>query len=117
MSIAGHVPEKDGILACLLVAEMVARKGKGVKELLGNLLKKVGPLFTKREDVTLDETIQENLAKVQENPPDTFAGQPIQSVNRMDGCKFLMADGSWFLFRPSGTEPFVRCYGESPTQE
>ena len=96
---------------------MVARKGKGVKELLGNLLGKVGPLFTKRDDVTLDEAIQENLAKVQENPPDMFAGQPIQSVNRMDGCKFLMADGSWFLFRPSGTEPLVRCYGESSTQE
>ena len=82
-----------------------------------NLLKNVGPLFTKRDDVTLDEGMQENLAKVQESPPDMFAGQPIQSVNRMDCCKFIMAHGSWFLFRPSGTEPLVRCYGESHTQQ
>ena len=117
MSIAGHVPEKDGILACLLVAEMVARKRKGVKELLRSLLEKVGPLFTKREDVIISEAMQENLAKVHENPPTMFAGRQIQSVNRMDGCKFLMEDGNWFLLRSSGTEPLVRCYGESDTQE
>jgi len=117
MSITGHVPEKDGILACLLVSEMVARTGKGLQEMLGGLQEKVGPLYTKREDVTLNGPMQENLSKVQENPPDTFAGQTIESVNQVDGCKFQMADGSWFLFRPSGTEPLVRCYGEASTKE
>ena len=117
MSITGHVPEKDGILACLLVSEMVARTGKSVKELQASLLEKTGPIYTKREDVTLHGAMQENLMKVQEHPPDTFAGQPIHSVNRMDGCKLIMADGSWFLFRPSGTEPLVRCYGEAFTKD
>lgn len=117
MSITGHVPEKDGILACLLVAEMVARTGKSIKELVANLLERIEPLYFQREDVTLTEAMQENLAQVQANPPENFAGQPVQSVNRLDGCKLQMADGSWFLLRPSGTEPLVRCYGEAPSQE
>lgn len=117
MSITGHVPEKDGILACLLVAEMVARTGKSLKELVANLLERVGPLYSQREDVPLTETMQENLTKVQANPPEIFAGQTVQSVNRLDGCKLQMADGSWFLLRPSGTEPLVRCYGEAPSHE
>jgi len=117
MSITGHVPEKDGILACLLVAEMVARTGKSIKELLASLLERVGPLYSQREDVTLTEAMQKNLTKVQDNPPEAFAGQPVQTVNRLDGCKFQMADGSWFLLRPSGTEPLVRCYGEAPSEE
>jgi phosphoglucomutase len=117
MSIAGHVPEKDGILACLLVSEMVAKTGKGIKELLKDLNHRVGPLYTKREDVTLTEAMQENLTKVQDNPPEIFAEQRVQSVNRLDGCKLQLVDGSWFLLRPSGTEPLVRCYGEASTQE
>lgn len=117
MSITGHVPEKDGILACLLVSEMVAKTGKGIKELLKDLIHRVGPLYTKREDVTLTEAMQENLTKVQNNPPETFAAQRVQSVNRLDGCKLQLVDGSWFLLRPSGTEPLVRCYGEASTQE
>lgn len=117
MSITGHVPEKDGILACLLVAEMVARTGKGIKELQADLDNRVGPLYNKREDVTLTDSMQENLTKVQQDPPETFAGQSIQEVNRLDGCKLHMEDGSWFLFRPSGTEPLVRCYGEASSQQ
>jgi len=117
MSIIGHVPEKDGILACLLVSEMVARTGKSMKELSANLLDRVGGLYSQREDVTLTEDMQENLTKVQANPPESFAGQPVQTINRLDGCKLQMADGSWFLLRPSGTEPLVRCYGEAHTQE
>jgi len=117
MSIAGHVPEKDGILACLLVSEMVARTGKGIKELLEDLIRRVGPLYTKREDVTLTGAMRDNLLKIQDVPPGAFAGQPVQAVNRLDGCKLQLADGSWFLLRPSGTEPLVRCYGEASTQE
>ncbi|MDT7043103.1 phosphoglucomutase/phosphomannomutase family protein [Candidatus Nitronereus thalassa] len=117
MSISGHVPEKDGILACLLVAEMVARTGKGIKELLTNLIERVGPVYSRREDVMVTESMQENLSKVREEPPGAFAGQPIQTVNQLDGCKLQMEDGSWFLLRPSGTEPLVRCYGEASTKE
>ena len=61
--------------------------------------------------------MRENLLKVQQSPPSSLAGQSIQQVNTLDGCKLLLEDGSWFLFRPSGTEPLVRCYAEASTRQ
>ena len=51
--------------------------------------------------------MQENLLKVQKSPPGDLAGKSVQQVNTLDGCKLVLDDGSWFLFRPSGTEPLV----------
>lgn len=117
LSIQGHVPEKDGILACLLVAEMVARSGKSLTTLSADLWKRVGQIFTKREDLKIAEGMRECLDKVKNNPPESLAGQSVREVKTLDGCKLLLEDGSWFLFRPSGTEPLVRCYGEACTAE
>ena len=117
LSIQGHVPEKDGILACLLVSEMVARTGKSLGDLSADLATRVGSMFNKREDLRIAEPMRASLEKVKQSPPDTFAGQRVKEVKTLDGCQFLLQDGSWFLFRPSGTEPLVRCYGESTTQE
>ena len=117
LSIQGHVPEKDGILACLLVTEMIARTRKTLGELKEDLLQRVGPVFSARHDEPLADTIQDNLRKVQESPPGDFAGKSVQQVNTLDGCKFVLEDGSWFLFRLSGTEPLVRCYAEASTRK
>ncbi len=117
LSIQGHVPEKDGILACLLVAEMVARTGKTLTTLREDLASRIGKIFTTREDLRIAEGMRENLDKVKDNPPEDFAGQTVREVKTIDGCKLLLEDGSWFLFRPSGTEPLVRCYGEASTAE
>ena len=117
MSIQGHVPEKDGILACLLVTEMIARTKKPLRELTEDLFARVGAVFSSRDDQTLTETMQENLLKVQASPPSDLAGKSIQQVNTLDGCKLVLEDGSWFLFRPSGTEPLVRCYAEASTRQ
>jgi len=117
MSITGHVPEKDGILACALVTEMVANTGKTLRKLLEELFLRVGPIYTKREDVTVHENVRERLNTILVHPPDSFGGSEVAKVNKLDGCKFLMEDGSWYLLRPSGTEPIVRCYGEAKTPE
>ena len=117
LSIQGHVPEKDGILACLLVTEMIAQTKKTLRELTEDLFLRVGPVFSSRDDQTLTETMQENLLKVQKAPPSDLAGKSIQEINTLDGCKLVLEDGSWFLFRPSGTEPLVRCYAEASTRE
>lgn len=117
MSIMGHVPEKDGILACLLVTEMVAKMGKNIKDLLENLFKRVGSLYSQRVDIPVTDAISEILKRALENPPTTFAGSQVVQVNTLDGCKLLLENGSWFLFRPSGAEPIVRCYGEANTPE
>ena len=117
LSIQGHVPDKDGILACLLVTEMIARTGKTLRELTEALFSRVGAVFSSRVDHTILETMPENLLKVQESPPPHLAGKSIQQVNTLDGCKLVLEDGSWFLFRPSGTEPLVRCYAEASTPQ
>jgi len=113
LSIKGHVPEKDGILACFLVAEMVAREGKSVGQLLEALYEKVGRFVTKRENITLSPEIEEAFATRVHSLPVEIAGSRVEQVIRIDGTKLILSDGSWMLFRKSGTEPVVRLYGES----
>lgn len=115
MSIKGHVPEKDGILAGALVAEMVAFTGKTIQDLLKDLFDRVGVLYSSRQDLTMSKHIQEQIKHVIDRPPTTFAGMEVTRVNKLDGCKWLFPDGSWYLIRPSGTEPIIRCYGEAKT--
>jgi alpha-D-glucose phosphate-specific phosphoglucomutase len=113
LSIRGHLPEKDGILACLLVAEMVARSGRSVKQQLDALLKKVGPCYTVRVNVALAPDVQKRLMGKLKNDPKEFEGRRIAKLDRTDGLKLILDDGAWVLMRPSGTEPVVRIYCEA----
>lgn len=118
LSIKGHIPEKDGILACLLVTEMVARQGKSIKELLYDLYKEVGTIVTKRENIHLSLEKKSTFKEKLNSYPDKFAGLKVAEVNKLDGTKFLMEDGkSWLLMRESGTEPVVRLYGEAESDQ
>jgi phosphoglucomutase len=116
LTIQGHIPEKDGILACLLTAEMVVREGKTVSQLLDELYKKVGTVLTWRINLKLTPAIKENLAVKLAEPPSTFAGRKVKQVVTIDGTKLILADGSWVLMRPSGTEPVARLYIEAETE-
>ena len=113
LSIYRHLPEKDGILACLLVAEMVAATGKRIHELTAAMHAEFGPLFSKRIDVKLTPQLKESLAKKLANPPVELGGLQVESVNRTDGVKLLFGNGRWLLFRLSGTEPVARMYAEA----
>ena len=115
LSIKGHVPEKDGILAGALVAEMVAFTGKTIQDLLKDLFDRVGVLYASRQDLTINESMQEQVKQIIDHPPTTFASTEVTQVNKRDGCKLILSDGGWYLIRPSGTEPIVRCYGEATT--
>ena len=117
LSIKGHVPEKDGILACFLVAEMVAREGLPVKKLLERLYDQVGRFITKRENISLSPQLDEKFPEKMEASPANFAGSKVKEMVTIDGNKFILEDGSWLLFRKSGTEPVVRLYGEAATEE
>lgn len=113
LSIKGHVPEKDGVLACFLVAEMVAREGKSVSQLLEELYARVGRYITKRENIALSPEIEAAFPARVANLPGEIAGATVTDIIRIDGTKMVLSDGSWMLFRKSGTEPVVRLYGES----
>jgi phosphoglucomutase len=116
-SMKGHLPEKDGILACLLVAEMVASTGKGIPELLGDLFSTVGPCRTMRLNLSLEPSAKARLLERLQSPPPLFADRPVVGHVTLDGHKYILEDGSWVCFRPSGTEPVVRFYMEAPTEE
>ena len=113
MSIQGHYPEKDGILACLLAAEAVATRGASLSEQLAALEQRVGHIASGRIGVRLTPEIAASLPEKLKQEPAEIGGRRIERVNRLDGVKFIFADGSWMLLRPSGTEPLVRVYAES----
>ncbi len=113
LTVRGHVPDKDGILACLLVAEMVAVEGKSMVALLQDLYARVGEFYTRRDNVRLTPELEKSFAEKLKSPPAELAGKKIAEVITIDGCKFLFEDGTWVLFRKSGTEPVVRVYGEA----
>lgn len=116
LTIKGHVPEKDGILACFLVAEMVAREGKTVRELLERLYAEVGRFVTRRDNLKLSPALEVAYADKINAVPAEVAGAKVREVIRIDGTKLLLEDGSWMLFRKSGTEPVVRLYGEAASE-
>ena len=113
LSIKGHYPEKDGILACLLAAEAVAARGKSLTEQLEELYARVGKLEAARIGLRLTPELMEKLATRLKEDPKEIGGRAVKQTNRLDGVKFIFADGSWLLIRPSGTEPVVRIYAES----
>jgi len=113
LSIYGHVPEKDGLLACLLTAEMIAKSGKTLKELIADAYANYGSFYNDRINLHLSETQQEKFKASLKNPPNELAHHKVVEVKTIDGTKLIFNDGSWVLFRFSGTEPIVRIYAES----
>lgn len=117
LSIKGHYPEKDGILACLLAVEAVAVRGASLTEQLNALTDRVGKLYSGRIGVKLNSEIADKLKEKLSREPSEVDGRKVENINRMDGVKFIFTDGSWMLMRPSGTEPLVRIYAESENKQ
>lgn len=114
LTIRGHVPEKDGILACLLVAEMTAARGASIGEQLRAMFNKLGREFHPvRENLHLTDEQKANTIRKVAVDASTLVGRKVVSVDRTDGAKFVFGDGSWMLVRLSGTEPIVRLYVEA----
>lgn len=117
LSVAGHLPEKDGILACLLVAEMVAVEGVSLKELLHDLYARVGRFYSRRQDLQLTPSLQRSIRQHLDDPPTTLAGRKVVERVNTEGCKLILEDGSWVLFRHSSTEPVVRICAEAASED
>lgn len=114
LTIRGHIPEKDGILACLLVAEMVAARGASAQEQVQRLFKKVGREFWPvRSNLHLSDEQKTNAVKKVAVDASTLLGRKVVSIDRTDGAKFVFDDGTWMLARLSGTEPLLRLYVEA----
>ncbi len=117
LSIRGHYPEKDGIIACLLAAEAVAVRGISLTEQLDDLYSRVGKLESGRIGVKLTPEVAAKLKEKLAQEPAEIGGRKIEKINRLDGVKFLFENNAWMLMRPSGTEPMVRIYAESESKD
>ncbi|WP_432774373.1 phosphoglucomutase/phosphomannomutase family protein [Brevibacillus gelatini] len=111
-SILGHIPEKDGVLINLLLAELVAHENKEIDQILRELYDQFGELFHTRLDMRLAEK-DKWISQMVTTPPARVGPYAVQGINRMDGIKLLLEEGHWVLIRPSGTEPLVRIYCEA----
>ena len=114
ISIKGHIPEGDGVLMGLLLLEIVSAAGVPLNELVAGLQADVGPAHYTRRDIPLRRPIAkaEMVTRLTEDAPDSLGGQEVK-VETLDGVKYLLADDSWLLVRPSGTEPVLRVYAEA----
>jgi phosphoglucomutase len=116
LTIRGHVPEKDGIIAGLLVTEMVARRGKSLGTQLRELFAKVGSYYPVRENFHLTPEQKARFTEKLKADPKELSGRKVTQVVRTDGLKLVLEDGSWVCYRLSGTEPVVRAYTEARSE-
>ena len=117
LTVQGHVPEKDGILADLLVAEMCGATGRTIAELSDDLDREIGPFRSTRVDLPLTPEEKKKLSSLGTSPPKAVAEKRVESVHTIDGIKLILEGGSWILIRESGTEPLARVYVEGKSDE
>jgi phosphomannomutase len=115
MSIRGHIPDKDGLLACLLMIELMAVERKPLSVIRDRLFKKVGSFHNVRLNVKMERhrDVLELEERLRTKPPLDLAGGSVWRIDQQDGYKFILRDGSWLGLRSSGTEPVFRVYAEA----
>ena len=110
----GHIPERDGIAAGLMLLELLATEGISVNKLIRNLIKEFGPHHYGRIDT--DFPLEKRAALMDflaQDPPARLLRSPLAEVKTFDGVKFIAQDNSWLMLRGSGTEPILRIYAEA----
>ncbi|MEZ4644501.1 MAG: phosphoglucomutase/phosphomannomutase family protein [Chloroflexota bacterium] len=119
MSVKGHIPEGDGILMGLLLLEVLAESRALLHELVEDLLAEYGPAQYARTDMKLTRPVAkaDMVQLLLDQAPPAIAQVEIENIQTTDGVKYYLADGSWLLIRPSGTEPVLRVYAEAPSDE
>jgi phosphomannomutase len=117
IGVKGHIPERDGILNCLLLLEAVTASGKPPSEMVNDLQREFGEFYFDRRDLHCEvRRGQDLVARLASRPPNKVAGHAVRGVETLDGTKLLFADESWLLFRQSGTEPALRVYAEATSK-
>jgi len=115
LGVAAHLPERDGIYAALLMAELVAVERARLDELVRRLFARYGTRISRRVALPLRERTRAAAVRVAKRSFKEFAGQRVTRVDRRDGLLLELADESWVLIREAGTEPKLRIYAEAPS--
>jgi len=112
----GHIPERDGILAGLMLLELLAMEKTSINKICASLEKEFGPHRYGRIDTHFPLEKRAALMEfLQKNPPDKLLRSPLADLKTFDGVKFIAQDSSWLMLRGSGTEPVLRIYAEAKT--
>jgi phosphomannomutase len=110
----GHIPERDGIAAGLMLLELLATEKISVNKMLALLEKQFGPHHYGRVDIRFPLERRAALMEfLQKNPPGKLLRSPLAGMKTFDGVKFIAEDSSWLMLRGSGTEPILRIYAEA----
>jgi phosphoglucomutase len=117
IAVRDHLPEKDGIFAGLLVTEMLAVEGKSLGALRDSLFEQYGTMAGGQRNVPLTPDRVKKLKALIQNPPAKVGRRRVTQVETIDGIKLDLEGGDWFLLRPSGTEPVIRCYAEASSKK
>ena len=111
MGIKGFIPERDGILAGLMLLELMAYEKNSLAAILDEIMREHGYFYYDRIDRHTPDA-REIVKRLSTEKPRNFAGMQIAGIDTLDGLKFKFTDESWILFRASGTEPLLRIYAE-----
>lgn len=118
LSIGGHIPEKDGILANLLVCEMLSVENKNLSTLIDEMFNEFGKFINKRLDLVYPENKKKRLLDhLSSIVPTELAGRSVSKSDTKDGIRLILVSGEWVLIRPSGTEPLIRVYIEAKSED
>ena len=118
VALKGWLPERDGLLSGLLILEMIACRKKSLEKILQTIDKKYGSYVYKRYDLKLSVNKKKLLmAFLKQGTIKEALGKKIVNTKSYDGFKFIRQDGSWFMLRPSGTEPKLRIYSEGKSEK
>jgi phosphomannomutase len=118
LTIRGWIRGKDGIFACALVVEMLARTGKRISELRDMIHGITGVLHSREESVAATPEMRVAVPRRLESTPLTqVAGYPVVGISHLDGTKILLEGDNWALLRFSGTEPALRMFVEADSPE
>lgn len=116
-SASGNIPDRDGILNSLYLLELMAEEKKNIEDIYADLEKRFGTHCYDRLDLHLaEEKKQRTVQALKQKALPELNGQKIVRYEELDGVKVHFGDGSWVLFRASGTEPLLRIYCEAPTE-
>ncbi len=118
IGVRGHLPERDGVLNSLLLAEVMAHHRSTLGELVARLHSRYGPQYYNRADLHLPIGQKERAVDLfTRERPEQIAGFRVAGIETLDGIKFLLEPNAWVLIRASGTEPLLRTYAEAPSSE
>jgi phosphomannomutase len=110
----GHIPERDGLAAGLMLLELLATERTSVDRILAKLERRFGPHRYGRIDTHFPLEKRGSLMQfLKENPPKKLLHSPLAGMKTFDGVKFVAEDSSWLMLRGSGTEPILRIYAEA----